>query len=85
MVLGDKAQKKIIEYIPHGLNNKIFKPIDESDPELLGFKNKINGKEYDFTLLFNSRNIRRKSIMDLLLAWKLFTMNCLNIKLKNAT
>ena len=73
MVLGDKAQEKIIEYIPHGLNNKIFKPIHESDPDLLEFKKKINkDKEYDFTLLFNSRNIRRKSIMDLLLAWKLF-------------
>jgi glycosyltransferase involved in cell wall biosynthesis len=74
MVLGDKAKDKIIEFVPHGLNNKIFKPIHEEDPELREFKNKIHqGKDYDFTLLFNSRNIRRKSIMDLLLAWKVFT------------
>ena len=73
LVLGDKAKNKIIKYVPHGLNNKIFKPIHEHDPEVLKFKKKIYGdKEYDFTLLFNSRNIRRKSIMDLLLAWKVF-------------
>jgi glycosyltransferase involved in cell wall biosynthesis len=74
MVLGDKAKTKIIEYVPHGLNNKVFKPIHVEDPDLLEFKNKVyQGKDYEFTLLFNSRNIRRKSIMDLLLAWKVFT------------
>jgi glycosyltransferase involved in cell wall biosynthesis len=74
MVLGDKASNKIIEYVPHGLNNEIFKPIDSSNQELKNFKSKLFGsKSYDFTLLFNSRNIRRKSILDTLLAWKVFT------------
>ena len=72
-VLGKKSKGKIIKYIPHGLNNKIFKPLEKTSPELLEFKKKITGgKDYDFTLLFNSRNIRRKSIPDTILAWKLF-------------
>ena len=73
IVLGEKAEGKVIKYVPHGLNNKIFKPIPKTDKDLQEFKKYISrGKEYDFTLLFNSRNIRRKSIPDTILAWKLF-------------
>jgi glycosyltransferase involved in cell wall biosynthesis len=74
IVLGDKAEDKIIKYVPHGLNNKNFRLLEEETDELKEFKKYITrGKEYDFTLLFNSRNIRRKSIPDTILAWKLFT------------
>jgi glycosyltransferase involved in cell wall biosynthesis len=73
LVLGDKAKNKIIEYVPHGLNHDIFKPLDKNDPQLKEFKKNIfKGKEYDFVLFFNSRNIRRKQIPDTLLAYKLF-------------
>ena len=30
LVLGDKAENKIISYVPHGLNHLFHKPIDES-------------------------------------------------------
>lgn len=74
IVLGDKAKDKIIKYVPHGLNNKNFRLLEEETDELKEFRKYITrGKEYDFTLLFNSRNIRRKSIPDTILAWKLFT------------
>ena len=73
LVLGDKAKNKIIRYVPHGLNHEIFKPLDKNDANLLEFKKQLlKGKEYDFTLLFNSRNIRRKSIPDTLLAYRYF-------------
>ena len=73
LVLGDKAKKKIIEYVPHGLNENIFKPLDVNTPELVEFKKQLfGGKEIDFALFFNSRNIRRKQIPDALLAYKLF-------------
>jgi len=74
LVLGEeKAKKKLIEYVPHGLNHDVFKPIDKNDPKFKEFKNQIfKGKEYDFVLFFNSRNIRRKQIPDTLLAYKLF-------------
>ena len=73
LVLGDKAKNKILQYVPHGLNHDIFKPIDAKSPELIEFKKQLfGGKEIDFALFFNSRNIRRKQIPDALLAYKIF-------------
>jgi len=76
VVLGDVAEEKVIKYIPHGINEKIFFPITEEMPEYLAmdtFKKQLFGdKEYEFTLLYNARNIRRKATPDLMLAWKLF-------------
>ena len=73
LVLGDAADRRILKYIPHGLNHDIFKPIDKNDSALKEFKKQLfKGKEYDFALLFNSRNIRRKQIPDTLLAYRIF-------------
>jgi glycosyltransferase involved in cell wall biosynthesis len=73
LVLGDKAKRKIIEYVPHGLNQEIYKPIEEWNEGLKSFKSKIfNNQEKDFVLFFNSRNIRRKQIPDTMLAFKYF-------------
>ena len=73
LVLGDKAKKKIIEYVPHGLNEEVFTPLDKKDKELVEFKKKLfGGKEFDFVMFFNSRNIRRKQIPDTMLAYRLF-------------
>ena len=74
IVLGDKADSKVIKYVPHGLDTKKFFPIEEINEEYSKFKNDItNNSQKDFILFFNSRNIRRKSIPDALVAWKLFT------------
>ena len=75
MVLGNKAKDKIIEYVPHGLNNKMFFPIeDQNDKNLKGLRDQLwLGKDFEFSLLFNSRNIRRKCIISTIIAWKLFT------------
>jgi len=73
LVLGDKAKGKLIEYVPHGLNHDLFKPIDSTDPEFAEFKKSLfGGREFDFVLFFNSRNIRRKQIPDTLVAYKYF-------------
>jgi glycosyltransferase involved in cell wall biosynthesis len=73
LVLEEKASDKIIKYVPHGLNHEIFKPLDKNDPTLIEFKKRIlKGKEYDFVLFFNSRNIRRKQIPDTILAYRHF-------------
>jgi glycosyltransferase involved in cell wall biosynthesis len=73
LVLGDKAKKKLIEYVPHGLNEEVFKPLDKNDKELIEFKKQLfGGKEFDFVMFFNSRNIRRKQIPDTLVAYRLF-------------
>jgi glycosyltransferase involved in cell wall biosynthesis len=71
LVLGDKKVNKVIEYVPHGLNEKIFKPLDDSELVELK-KNLFQGQEKDFILFFNSRNIRRKQIPDTMLAFKYF-------------
>ena len=73
LVLKEKAEKKILRYVPHGLNTDIFKPLDKNDPTLLEFKSKLfAGKDYEFALLFNSRNIRRKQVPDTMLAYRYF-------------
>jgi glycosyltransferase involved in cell wall biosynthesis len=73
LVLGDKVKDKLIEYVPHGLNHDVFKPIDSTDPEFVEFKKQLfGGREFDFVLFFNSRNIRRKQIPDTLVAYKYF-------------
>ena len=38
LVLGDKAQDRILEYVPHGLNHNIFKPLEKDNTELVEFK-----------------------------------------------
>jgi glycosyltransferase involved in cell wall biosynthesis len=76
IVLGDKAKNRILRYVPHGLNENLFYPIDSTHEEwnqLQEFKkNYFQGKEYEFALFFNSRNIRRKQIPDTMLAYKHF-------------
>jgi len=76
LVLGEKAQYKMIEYVPHGVNENNFKPLTESElssKEFTEFKKQMfQGKEIDFVVLFNSRNIRRKQIPDTILAFRHF-------------
>jgi len=76
LVLGEKAKGKIIDYVPHGMNNKVFYPISEDSSEYAEVeklkKQITKDKDSKFILFFNSRNIRRKSIPDTLLAWKYF-------------
>ena len=76
VVLEDDIKNKILKYIPHGINTNLYFPIDENHEQFKDYsefkKNMLKGKEYDFTLFFNSRNIRRKQIPDTLLAFKLF-------------
>ena len=73
IVLGDKGKNKLFKYIPHGLNHEVYKPLGDDNSDLVEFrKNMFGGKEIDFILFFNSRNIRRKQIPDTLLAYRYF-------------
>jgi glycosyltransferase involved in cell wall biosynthesis len=73
LVLGDKANDRILAYVPHGLNHKIYKPLEKDNKELVEFRNSLfQGKDIEFALFFNSRNIRRKQIPDTIFAYKLF-------------
>ena len=61
-----------VKYVPHGIDSNIFYPII-NDLEFDVWKEKfLEGKEYDFVVLWNSRNIRRKNPSDIIVAWKTF-------------
>ena len=75
IVLGDKAKNKITKYIPHGLNHKIYRPLETTEEidAMEKMKFELFGKdEVDFVLFFNSRNIRRKQIPDAMWAFRMF-------------
>jgi glycosyltransferase involved in cell wall biosynthesis len=75
IVLGNKAKDKVIKYVPHGLNHKIYRPLETTEEIDAMEKIKLDlfGKdEIDFVLFFNSRNIRRKQIPDTMWAFKMF-------------
>jgi glycosyltransferase involved in cell wall biosynthesis len=76
LVLGDEIKEKVIEYVPHGINTKYFFPIKEEHPQhgnLVEFKkNLFNGKDIEYVVFFNSRNIQRKHPADTILAYRQF-------------
>ena len=59
------------KYIPHGVS-KHFKPLPADDENLIKFKEKYGLNEYDFVVLWNNRNIRRKVPGDVVLAFNKF-------------
>ena len=59
------------KYIPHGVS-KHFRPLSSDDQNLVKFKEKFGLNEYDFVVLWNNRNIRRKVPGDVILAFNEF-------------
>ena len=63
-------------YIPHGINENNFYPVDSSHKEwgdLLQFKRNVTGgKDYKYIVFWNNRNIRRKLPGDVIMAYKQF-------------
>jgi glycosyltransferase involved in cell wall biosynthesis len=66
-------RKTLLHYVPHGINSEVFKPVDASDKNLIeGKKRFFNGNEYDYTIFFNSRNVKRKQVSNVILAYRIF-------------
>ena len=77
LVLEDcDNSKRVFKYIPHGLDHKAYYPINTDDTEfskVQEFKSQLfGGKEVEYVVFFNSRNIRRKSIPDTMMAFRSF-------------
>jgi glycosyltransferase involved in cell wall biosynthesis len=77
MVLGDTAKNKILKYVPHGINEKAFFPINEfmvGENKLTQEKKKQLFGNFDpeFIVFYNARNIRRKCTSDLVAAYAVF-------------
>ena len=68
--------KTILHYVPHGINNKIFKPVPKDDSTLNKRRKEIFGeKNYEFVIFYNSRNVQRKRTSNIILAFKAFCDN----------
>jgi glycosyltransferase involved in cell wall biosynthesis len=73
VVLGDVAKDKLIKYVPHGINEKQYYPLDLTTDDFKSFKKQVFGdSKYDFVTFHNARNLRRKSTSDLILGFKTF-------------
>lgn len=73
IVLGEDAKNKVIEYVPHGIDENTFHPVDTSKDDFVSFKNSLfNNEEKDFVVFYNSRNIHRKHASDSILAYRMF-------------
>lgn len=66
-----KNQTVYTKYLPHGISNDI-KPLSDDDENLNIFKKYYGLDEYDFVVLWNNRNIRRKQPGDVILAFSEF-------------
>ncbi len=68
----DPKEEGFVRYVPHGINSKMFFPIDKEDSEFVEFKNKFGLNDDKFTIFWNNRNIRRKNPGDVVLSYKYF-------------
>ena len=62
-------------YIPHGINEKLFYPVvnEKEKLEMNKMKSELfQGKDIEFCLFYNNRNIRRKMTSDTILAFREF-------------
>ncbi len=70
------VDKVLIHYVPHGIDDEVFKIYNKTDPALIDFKKRMFGdKEYDFIILYNSRNVQRKRTSNIVLAYRQFCDN----------
>ena len=59
-----------IDYVPHGINQDVYKPLVTTSEDVKSF---IDGYDKnEFVLFYNNRNIRRKLTADVILSYKLF-------------
>ena len=69
-------KKRLVSYLPHGINNKLVYPIDENHEEYKAYNdfkyNFLDGKEYEYIVFWNNRNIRRKQPADVIYSFKEF-------------
>lgn len=68
--------KTVLHYVPHGINEKIFHPIDSNDSLFKKKRKELFGeKNYEFVIFYNSRNVQRKRTSNIMLAYKAFCDN----------
>jgi hypothetical protein len=70
-VLDKQAKDKIISYVPHGINEEMFKPLEFESYEtfLENVAKDIYFEDFDFVYLWSNKNMIRKCAMDMVLAY----------------
>jgi len=59
-------------YVPHGISQRRFKKVEDTDTDMLAFNDKFGLTDKKFRVLYSNRNIRRKMPGDVALAFKYF-------------
>ena len=73
---SDTDGKTVLHYVPHVINSVTFKPLPADDANLKKRRKEIfQGKDYDFVIFYNSRNVQRKRTSNIMLAYKAFCDN----------
>ena len=68
--------KHLLHYVPHGIDNNMFKALPSDDKRIRDKKKQLFGDEqYDFVLFYNSRNVQRKKTSNTILAFRGFCDN----------
>lgn len=73
---GPMNGRTLLHYVPHGIDEECFHIKKKDDKDFLEFKKRIfNGKNYEFVVLYNSRNVQRKRTSNIVLAFRQFCDN----------
>ena len=65
--------KHLLHLVPHGINSNDFKPLPKGDSSVNKLKKEYLGDgDYNFIVVFNSRNAHRKHPANLIMAFKSF-------------
>jgi len=81
---GKLEEKTLIHLVPHGINHKVFQPLPSNDARLVQRRKEfLQGKDYKYVLLYNSRNVHRKRTSNIILAFRSFCDNLPKDEAKN--
>jgi glycosyltransferase involved in cell wall biosynthesis len=73
---GPMNGKTLLQYVPHGIDSNLFRPIPKTDKTLQELrKNLFQGRNYKFVIFYNSRNVHRKRTSNIILAYRTFCDN----------
>jgi glycosyltransferase involved in cell wall biosynthesis len=68
---GKIEDKVLLQYCPHGIDGEVFKPLEKNDEALTRFRKQLfAGKNYEFVILYNSRNVHRKRTSNIMMAYR---------------
>lgn len=68
----NKRQDWQTKYVPHGINQELYWKVGKNNAAYSNFRKNTNADNYDFTMLFVSKNMPRKNPALIMEAWHYF-------------